>query len=81
VHSSRIVTSGIYASSRNPIYLGWFVLIVGRGLIYASVLVLLSAVTMLLLLYWAVILEEEKYLERKFGEEYMSYKRSVRRWL
>jgi protein-S-isoprenylcysteine O-methyltransferase Ste14 len=81
VHSSRIVTSGIYAYSRNPIYLGCFVLIVGRGLIYASVLVLLLAVTMLLVLYWAVIVEEEKYLERRFGEEYMSYKRSVRRWL
>src|SRR5262245_6563446 len=81
VHSSRIVTSGIYAYSRNPIYLGWFVLIAGRGLMNASVLALLVAVTMLLLLYWAVIVEEERYLENKFGEEYMAYKRSVRRWL
>ena len=81
VHSSRIVTSGIYAYSRNPIYLGWFVLIAGRGLMNASVSSLLVVVTMLLLLYWAVIVEEEKYLESKFGEEYRTYKRSVRRWL
>jgi len=80
-HSSRMVTSGIYAYSRNPIYLGWFLLIAGRGVMNASLLVLLIAATMLLLLYWAVIVEEEKYLERKFGEEYMTYKRSVRRWL
>ena len=81
VHSSTIVTSGIYAYSRNPIYLGWFVLIAGKGLINASALVLLVAVTMLTLLYWAVIVEEEKYLESKFGGEYLTYKRSVRRWL
>ncbi len=81
VQSSRIVTSGIYAYSRNPIYLGWFVLLAGRGLMTASVPALLVAVGMLLLLYWAVILEEEKYLERKFGDEYIAYKRKVRRWL
>jgi protein-S-isoprenylcysteine O-methyltransferase Ste14 len=81
VHTSRIVTSGIYAYSRNPIYLGWFVLIAGRGLFNASVLALLVAITMLLLLYWVVIVEEETYLESKFGEEYLTYKRSVRRWL
>lgn len=39
------------------------------------------ALTMILLLYWAVILEEEKYLENRFGEEYLRYKKSVRRWL
>jgi len=47
----------------------------------ASVLALLVAATMLLLLYWAVIAEEEAYLESKFGEEYLSYKKRVRRWL
>lgn len=81
VHTSKIVTSGIYAYSRNPIYLGWFVLIAGRALMSASVLALLVAATMLLLLYWAVIVEEEAYLESKFGEEYLSYKKRVRRWL
>jgi protein-S-isoprenylcysteine O-methyltransferase Ste14 len=63
------------------VYLGWFVLIAGRGLMNASLLAVLVAVTMLLLLYWAVIVEEEKYLERTFGEEYLSYKMRVRRWL
>ena len=81
VHSSTIVTSGLYAYSRNPIYLGWFVLTAGRALMYASLLALLVAVMMLLLLYWAVIVEEEKYLESKFGDEYMAYKRRVRRWV
>ena len=81
VHTLKIVTSGIYAYSRNPIYLGWFVLLAGRGLMSASLLALLEAATMLLLLYWAVIVEEEAYLESKFGEEYLRYKKRVRRWL
>ena len=80
-HSSKVVTSGIYAYSRNPIYLGWFILIAGIGFRNANPFVLAMALTMILLLYWAVILEEEKYLENRFGEEYLRYKKSVRRWL
>jgi protein-S-isoprenylcysteine O-methyltransferase Ste14 len=80
-HSSKVVTSGLYAYSRNPIYLGWFLLIAGIGFRNASGLVLAIAVTMVLLLYWAVIVEEEAYLEKKFGEEYIRYKKRVRRWL
>ena len=80
-HSSKVVTSGLYAYSRNPIYLGWFLLIAGIGFRNASLLVLAIAVTMMLLLYWAVIVEEEAYLEKRFGEEYLRYKKSVRRWL
>lgn len=49
-HSSNLVTSGLYAYSRNPIYQGWFLLIAGIGIRNASVLVLLTAVTMVVLL-------------------------------
>lgn len=80
-HSSRLLTSGIYAYSRNPIYLGWFLIGAGIAFRSASLLVLATAVTMILLLYWAVVLHEEVYLETKFGEEYSSYKKRVRRWL
>jgi protein-S-isoprenylcysteine O-methyltransferase Ste14 len=80
-HTMKVVTSGIYAYSRNPIYIGWFLFIAGMGIRKASWLVLAIAVAMIVLLVWAVILEEEKYLESRFGEEYLRYKRSVRRWL
>jgi protein-S-isoprenylcysteine O-methyltransferase Ste14 len=80
-HSSKFVTSGLYAYSRNPIYLGWFLLIAGIGFRNASVLVLVIAVTMVLLLNWAVVVEEEAYLEKRFGEEYLRYRKNVRRWL
>ena len=56
-------------------------LVAGIGFGNASVLVLVIAVTMVLLLYLAVIVEEEAYLEKRFGDEYLRYKKSVRRWL
>src|SRR5262245_21106977 len=80
-HSSKLVTSGIYAYSRNPIYLGWFMVVAGIGFRNASLLLLAIAVTMILLLYWAVVLGEEEYLENEFCAKYSSYKKSVRRWL
>jgi len=79
--TTTVVTSGLYAYSRNPIYLGWFLVIAGMGIRNASWLLLVIAFAMLLLLYWAVILAEEAYLERKFKEEYLIYKQRVRRWL
>ena len=80
-HSSKLVSSGIYAYSRNPIYLGWFVVLVGMGLTNTSFLALIVSLLMIFLLYWLVIVEEESYLESKFGEEYLQYKKNVRRWL
>jgi protein-S-isoprenylcysteine O-methyltransferase Ste14 len=80
-HSAKLVTTGLHAFSRNPIYLGWFTFILGLGIRHATVLVLVIDVIMIVLLYWAVVLKEEEYLANKFGEEYLSYKRRVRRWL
>ena len=56
-------------------------LLAGIGLRNGSWLVLVTAVTMVLLLYGAVILQEEAYLEKRFGDEYRRYKKRVRRWL
>lgn len=76
-----IVVRGIYRLSRNPIYLGWFLVLLGGGIMNASPFQVLIACVMVLLLHWAVVLREEEYLERTFGDEYLRYKRSVRRWL
>ncbi len=79
--TTRIVTTGIYRLSRNPIYLGWFLVILGGGLHRLSLVPALTAPLMLALLRWAVVVHEEEYLESAFGEEYRRYKGSVRRWL
>jgi protein-S-isoprenylcysteine O-methyltransferase Ste14 len=80
-HTRAIVTDGVYRFSRNPIYVGWFLVILGAGLTNGSLFEVLVACVMMALLRWAVVLPEEAYLERAFGDEYRRYKRSVRRWV
>ena len=80
-HSSAVVTTGIYRFSRNPIYIGWFLLIFGQGVINRSMSQIAIAVVMILLLHFAVVLNEEKYLADVFGDQYLDYKNKVRRWL
>jgi protein-S-isoprenylcysteine O-methyltransferase Ste14 len=79
--SSGIVTEGPFRYTRNPAYLS-------MTTIYAGIAALARASWAFLLLPVAlgvirrgVIEREERYLERKFGEEYLRYKASVRRWI
>ena len=77
----HLVTSGIFGFSRNPIYLGLGFITIGGGIFVDMLWVCLSVAPSLLSVYWYVIKREEAYLEAKFGEEYLQYKRSVGRWL
>ncbi len=76
-----IVIRGPYRFSRNPIYLSMLFLQVGTSIWANSLWFLGLAVVSAVLLWWGVISREERYLERKFGAEYLSYKGRVRRWL
>jgi len=58
-----VVSTGIYRFSRNPIYVGWFLFVLGAGLWKASLFEVLVACVMIALLRWAVVLPEEEYLE------------------
>jgi protein-S-isoprenylcysteine O-methyltransferase Ste14 len=79
--TSSIVSTGIFAVSRNPVYLAFCWINIGIGLILNSWWVLLSFVPAAILVYLIAIKPEEDYLERKFGDEYLRYKLRVRRWL
>lgn len=76
-----IISTGFYAWSRNPIYVIFCFATVGLGLLLDSYWVLLSFLPSAVLVYFIAIRKEEAYLERKFGEEYLLYKKRVRRWL
>ena len=80
-HTSAIVSTGIYRLSRNPIYLGWFLFLLGRGVANLNPFQGLTALGMIVLLHWAVVLHEERYLADTFGNEYLRYRDRVRRWL
>jgi protein-S-isoprenylcysteine O-methyltransferase Ste14 len=79
--TSAIVRSGVYARTRNPMYLGMAMVYTGLSLVFSSLAALLLLPVVILLIQSQVIAREERYLESKFGEEYLQYKANVRRWL
>jgi len=79
--STRIVTSGIFQQSRNPIYLGMVLFCIGVAFLVDSLWLLGLVPLFAAILQKGVIEPEEAYLERNFGEEYLRYKARVRRWI
>lgn len=79
--TTAIVTTGIYAWSRNPIYAGFCLINIGIGVANNNFWIFISFIPAALLLYHVAIVKEEAYLEKKFGDEYLAYKKKVRRWI
>jgi protein-S-isoprenylcysteine O-methyltransferase Ste14 len=79
--STAVVRGGPYRFSRNPMYLAMGVVHLGVGIAAGSLWVAATLVPALILLHYGVIVREERYLEAKFGETYLGYKKAVRRWL
>jgi len=79
--TTRIVAHGVYRFSRNPMYLGFALCTFGLAILVDSAWMLLAVPIGLVLVDRTVITREERYLERKFGDEYLNYKRRIRRWL
>ena len=79
--STKIVSTGIYSFSRNPIYLGFCLVLGGGSLVKNSLPMLISSILLFVIISWAVILPEEAYLGKKFGDVYLRYKNKVRRWI
>lgn len=79
--TTKILDTGLYGISRNPIYVAMSAAYIGIAFIFNSFWLLPPLILVLLLIHYGVILREEKYLERKFADEYLNYKNRVRRWL
>ncbi len=77
---TRLVTKGPYAHTRNPMYLGHLIFLIGLAITFWSPLGVLIFVGMAVWLHFRILKDEEK-LEQQFGEEFLAYKRRVRRWL
>ncbi len=79
--ATRLVTSGVYRYSRNPMYLGFLLWLVAAVMFTGN---LVNAVFLPVYLYWAsrlYIEPEERALAKLFGDEFLAYKSRVRRWL
>jgi protein-S-isoprenylcysteine O-methyltransferase Ste14 len=78
--STELVTTGVYARVRNPMYLGMQLLLIGLGLIFSLEWCLLLWPVLALTLHFGVVRPEERYLTEKFGDNYADYTRRVQRW-
>src|SRR5512145_225628 len=76
-----LVTTGIHGWTRNPIYLGLFLLYGGISVAAQSPWALILALPLAITIRYGVVAREEAYLERRFGDAYRDYKARVRRWL
>jgi len=79
--TNKIIKTGIYAYSRNPIYLCFVLFHFGMFLTFENIMYFLCSIGLFFWLNNFVIYEEEKYLQDKFGDEFERYCNSVKRWI
>ncbi len=79
--TSAIIEAGPYRYSRNPIYLGMFVIVVGAAIALDSLWQFAALAALYVILRWGVVAREEAYLTHKFGAAYRDYAKRVRRWI
>ena len=79
--SSSLVVSGLYRHTRNPMYLGMVLILSGVALLTGSLSPFVVPVLFVLVINRMIISVEERMLERAFGDEYLAYKKTVRRWI
>ncbi|MBN1858660.1 isoprenylcysteine carboxylmethyltransferase family protein [Candidatus Bipolaricaulota bacterium] len=79
--TSKVVTTGVFSVSRNPLYLGGICFLVGIALAFNLPWVLALLLPAIVACHYLLIAPEERYLAAKFGGQYASYVASVHRWL
>jgi protein-S-isoprenylcysteine O-methyltransferase Ste14 len=79
--TGAIVASGVYRFTRNPIYVGFLIVVLAVGVGANNAWLSISFVALFLLLHFGVVRPEERYLSVKFGDSYDEYRRRVRRWI
>ena len=79
--TTALVVDGIYRRTRNPLYLGSTLVYLGLSVAAGSWWAIVLVAPLLWVMNVGVIAREERYLERKFGDAYRSYKARVRRWV
>jgi protein-S-isoprenylcysteine O-methyltransferase Ste14 len=77
----KMVSSGLYKYSRNPMYIGVITTVIGEGLYFRYSGLLWYALSLFIIFTFVIIFIEEPHLEKKFGDEYLAYKKRTRRWL
>ena len=79
VYAEKLVSGGMFAHCRNPLYVGNFLILVGLGIASNSILFISIGIPFFLFAYWAIIAAEENFLRHKFGAEFNAYCARVNR--
>lgn len=80
VVEKEVFTYGPYSISRNPTYLGIILLSIGFSFVMNSMALLIAFILSFVFVNYVILPTEEDLLEKKYGEAYRAYKRTVRRW-
>jgi protein-S-isoprenylcysteine O-methyltransferase Ste14 len=79
--STILVTHGLYRVTRNPMYLGMVIALIGAAVLFGTLSAWLPIPVFVWIIQANFIRGEERFLEEIFGEPYLAYKKKVRRWL
>lgn len=77
----RLIMTGLYAYSRNPLYLSLTVFLIGLSILLGGLTAFVGPLIFVLIINSLVIPKEERTLENVFKEEYKNYKKRVPRWI
>jgi protein-S-isoprenylcysteine O-methyltransferase Ste14 len=80
IFAEGLLTNGLYAHCRNPLYIGNIMILLGLGLIANSLLFLIIFIPVFIFFYHSIVLAEENFLRDKFGEAYVQYQKQANRW-
>ena len=76
-----MVAAGPYKFTRNPMYLGVTIALLGATIFFGNLLSLLSPIIFFFIINYYFVPMEEKLMEELFGKKYIEYKKKVRRWI
>jgi protein-S-isoprenylcysteine O-methyltransferase Ste14 len=79
--ATTLVTIGFYRVTRNPMYMGMFLMLLGAAFLMGAIGALLPLPLFVLIIRNNFVLGEERFLEAAFGQHYLDYKSEVRRWI
>jgi protein-S-isoprenylcysteine O-methyltransferase Ste14 len=81
ISANKLIRGGVYAHTRNPLYLGDLLIVCGLVIIASCQWGYLLVLPVFIGVYWAIVLAEEDFLRRKFGQDYEAYCQAVNRFV
>ena len=79
--ATTLVTGGFYRFTRNPMYLGMILMLLGVAFLLGSVGALIPILLFIIIIRYSFVAGEERFMELAFGQQYLDYKARVRRWI